>query len=115
MRKQNAVIILKFDYRYITKVCIHALFFLKNFHLFECKQNNKTYKIVLLLSRKTSFVLLVHVELGLKLYLKCTVYTLELFERSCWENWGIHVTSKKSNFQVQWPISRWSKLLVKGK
>ena len=37
MRKQNAVIILKFDYRYITKVCIHAFLSLKNSICFECK------------------------------------------------------------------------------
>ena len=34
MRKQNAV---KFDYRYITKVCIHALLSLKITICFECK------------------------------------------------------------------------------
>ena len=35
MRKQNAVIILKFDYRYITKVCIHAFLSLKITICFE--------------------------------------------------------------------------------
>ena len=35
--KQNAVIILKFDYRYITKVCIHEFLSLKNTICFECK------------------------------------------------------------------------------
>ena len=37
MRKQNAVIILEFDYRYITKVCIHAFLSLKITICFECK------------------------------------------------------------------------------
>ena len=67
MRKQNAVIILKFDYR-----CMW--------------------------------------DAGIRAQIVSAVYTLELFERSCWKNWGIHVTSKKSNFQFQLPISRTSKL-----
>ena len=37
MRKQNAIIILKFDYRYITKVCIYAFLSLKITNCFECK------------------------------------------------------------------------------
>ena len=60
MRKQNAVIILKFDYRYITKVCIHTFLSLKLPFVLNV---NKTYKIVLLLSENTDF-LLVHVRLG---------------------------------------------------
>ena len=64
MRKQNAVIILKNDYRYITKVCIHAFLSLK---ISKFVLNvNKTYKIVLLLSEKTSYFLLVHVGCGNK-------------------------------------------------
>ena len=51
MRKQNAVIILKFDCRYITKVCIHAFLSLKISIILNVNKT-KTYKIVLLLSEK---------------------------------------------------------------
>ena len=37
IRKQNAVKILKSDYRYITKICIHAFLSLKITISFECK------------------------------------------------------------------------------
>ena len=55
MRKQNAVIILNFDYRYITKVCIHAFLPLK-ITISSVLNVNKTYKSVLLLSENTSLL-----------------------------------------------------------
>ena len=65
--KVLTVLILKFDYRYTTKVSKHAFVSLKLPFVLNV---NKTYNIVLLLSENTDF-LLVHVRFGkgLKLYL----------------------------------------------